>query len=306
MIILFGPTGVGKTDLSQLIAHNLPVEIINMDMGSFYTPLTIGTAKPDWQHQSVRHHLFDIINQPNYYTVAEYRNDVLRVSAEIRSRGAIPLVVGGSAFYLASLFFPPREGTVSETDFHPSGPESDWWHQLAQIDPERARAIHPHDHYRIKRALAVWHTTGKRPSELAPVYQPVDERVVLIHLTRDRADLFARINARVAQMMQAGWIDEVARLRGTAWDAFIKEKKIIGYDDILVYLEHQNGITREELIEIIAAKTRRYAKRQEMFWNKLVRDLQHVPPSSAPVIQSVNLTLTDVELYIKQLLKTIS
>lgn len=306
MILLFGPTGVGKTDLSELIARNLHVEIINMDMGSFYTPLTIGTAKPDWQHQPVRHHLFDIINQPANYTVADYRADVIRVSTDIRSRGAIPLVVGGSAFYLASLFFPPQSGQSLHDDIQPAGPEHEWWQQLLAIDPERARAIHPNDHYRIRRALVLWYATGKKPSELAPVYQPIDSNVTIIHLTRNRDDLFARINARVAHMMRAGWIEEVARLRGTNWEPFIKEKKIIGYDDILSYLDHPEAMSHEMLIESIAAKTRRYAKRQEMFWKKLVRDIQQAQPEIAPNIQSVNLTLTDVELYIKQLLKTIS
>ena len=104
-LIIYGPTGVGKTDLALDLAQHIPIEIINMDMGQFYTPLSIGTAKPDWKNSPVPHHLFDIINEPRNFTVSEYRILFYKKVGEIIERGNLPVVVGGSGFYLHSLLF---------------------------------------------------------------------------------------------------------------------------------------------------------------------------------------------------------
>src|SRR5205809_276369 len=99
MLIIYGPTGVGKSELALTVASQMPAEIINMDVGQLYTPFSIGTAKPDWRHQTIPHHLFDAINEPKQYTVVEYRNAVFKLVSDIRERGAIPILVGGSGFY---------------------------------------------------------------------------------------------------------------------------------------------------------------------------------------------------------------
>src|SRR5271156_1977599 len=103
MLIVYGPTGVGKTDLALAIAKRIPAEIINMDVGQFYTPLSIGTAKPDWKQSPIPHHLFDIINNPINYTVNDYRTVLYTTVKEILARGNLPILVGGSGFYLHSL-----------------------------------------------------------------------------------------------------------------------------------------------------------------------------------------------------------
>src|SRR5579863_9779399 len=108
MLIVYGPTGVGKTDVALAIAQHIPAEIINMDMGQFYTPLSIGTAKPDWKNSPIPHHLFDIIDTPINYTVAEYRTMLYKTVQEVIGRGNLPILVGGSGFYLHSLLFPPH------------------------------------------------------------------------------------------------------------------------------------------------------------------------------------------------------
>ncbi len=108
ILIIFGPTGVGKTACADHIAKSQPIEIINMDMGQLYTPLTIGTAKPDWQSSPVTHHMFDIINDPVNFTVAEYRSKVAALVQEIWQRNKLPVLVGGSGFYVRSLLFPPQ------------------------------------------------------------------------------------------------------------------------------------------------------------------------------------------------------
>ena len=105
-IIIYGPTAVGKTDFAEALAQRINGEIINADAAQFYTPLTIGTAKPDWRKAPVPYHLFDICDEPNNYSVAAYRADVERAVTSIASRGKIPIIVGGSGFYIHSLFFP--------------------------------------------------------------------------------------------------------------------------------------------------------------------------------------------------------
>ncbi len=114
ILIIYGPTGVGKTDIALAIASRIPAEIINMDVGQFYTPFSIGTAKPDWKNETAVHHLFDSIDTPRNYTVVEYRNVVQEKIKEITARGNIPILVGGSAFYLYTLLFPIHE--KSDTD----------------------------------------------------------------------------------------------------------------------------------------------------------------------------------------------
>lgn len=303
MIILYGPTGVGKTDLSLLLARYLTIEIITMDSGSFYEPLTIGTAKPDWKHQPVRHHLFDTVTDPDIpFSVMDFRRRIAPLLDEIKSRNAVPVLVGGSGFYLKSLFFPALE-TQSRGTFQSDAPTHELWQQLFEIDPVRAHSINRNDRYRILRALALWFNTGTLPSELAPVFDPI-ARAFIIHMTRERQDLYNRINQRVLDMILQGWIQEVAQL-SESWKSFVLEKKVIGYDDILRYLEH-NG-SQEFLIKTIQTKTRNYAKRQETFWRMLQKQLQQADPQETCVkMETLNLTYTNVELYIKQLLQEIT
>ena len=109
VIIIYGPTGVGKTECADYIASRLPIEIINCDMGQFYTPLSIGTAKPDWKAASVPHHLFDVIDTPKLFTVLEYRKRVQAIVHTIWKANKIPIIIGGSSFYISSLFFPPLQ-----------------------------------------------------------------------------------------------------------------------------------------------------------------------------------------------------
>ncbi len=312
MLIIFGPTAVGKTDIALRIAHQVQGEIINMDVGQFYKPLTIGTAKPDWQSISIPHHLFDIVDKPEHISVAQYREMLLPLLKEIWSRGKLPILVGGSGFYLKSIFFPPAALTIQSSYEHENKNVQELWQELCNVDPERALNIGNKDLYRIKRALAIWYGTGKKPSEYMPVYDPPSP-FTLLCLTRDRTQLYERINTRVIEMLHAGWIEETKKLQGTAWESFLKTKKIIGYDDILVYLQSQQSPQDlQQLIHVICKRTRNYAKRQLTFWKMLQKELT-TSMNKAPVanslfstIESVDLTLSDVDLYIKQLLNNVA
>lgn len=314
MIILFGPTAVGKTAFAELLARKLPVEIVNADMGQLYTPLSIGTAKPDWRNSSIPQYLFDIINEPRLISVTEYRDRVITSLKTIWARNNIPLLVGGSGFYLYSLFFPP-EGIAPISNSQEKeakaklAPEHERWNQLYEIDPKRALRIHPHDIYRINRALMIYFTTGIKPSEQEPHYQPLAS-YCFVSLSRDRKELYEVINNRTLIMLKQGWIQETQRLMGTEWQEFLINKKIIGYDDIIRYLIEGDfsEIKQKELAKVIAQKTRNYAKRQITFGSYLQDSLQKAISDcndTRSMCLDFNLTGNDPELYINQLLEQI-
>ncbi len=300
-LIVAGPTGVGKTDFVARLFKQWPIEIINGDMGQMYRSLTIGTAKPAWQKALVPHHLFDILSRPTYFSAMKYRERVGSLIEQIWDKGKLPIIVGGSSFYLLSLFFPMIESDGSSAIKTLSG--GDLWAELLRIDPKRAQAINPHDRYRIQRALDIWHTTGVKPSSYVPTFNPFAS-CILIWLDRDRADLYERINKRVTAMMQAGWLKEAKNLEKNEWNPFLRKKKIIGYD---IIFDHLSGIlTQEKLYAGIQKKTRNYAKRQITFWKSFKRKLEVAAalknPSDKPImIHELNLTHGDIESYIKQL-----
>ncbi len=312
-IALYGPTAVGKTDLSLAIAQQLSAEIINMDVGQFYAPLSIGTAKPDWRSFSTPHHLFDTIDSPRDFSVTEYRQIVLETMERIWKRNHVPLLVGGSGFYLSSLLFPPLSGSAEPAEAFPlllKDPKS-LWQELNNVDPLRAAALHPHDTYRIQRALQIWHTTQQKPSERQTRYQPPASHLI-IFLTRDRSELYARINERVKIMIKQGWIEEVERLIESPWKDFLQKKRLIGYPELIEYATHEKTADAlQKTLETIQQKTRNYAKRQETFWRMLEKKLAAVQstPSNAQLwskLITINLTIPTSDQYISDLLNSLS
>ena len=286
-ILVHGPTGVGKSETIEQIAATLPIEIVNCDVGQFYTAFSIGTAKPDWRSSKTRHHLFDVIDTPENFSVVKYKELITEKMAEIESRANIPVLVGGSGFYGKSLFFPPLQSAHDV-----SCSEKSSWEKLYELDPERAKALHKNDTYRIARACAIIQSGGSLSSQLAPHYDPLPGDCLVIFLTRTREELYSRINSRTYQMLTEGWIEEVMKLRGTPWESFLERKKLIGYTDILQYLKadiHDES-SKDRLIEIIQQRTRNYAKRQETFWKMFKRLLEPHFEKSNSMIAEVNLS----------------
>jgi len=311
IIVISGATATGKSDFAIKLARQVGGEIINADIGSWYCPLTIGTAKPDWRTESVPHHMFDILDQPEQFNVIRFRNMVQELSKEIWSRGHVPIVVGGSAFYVKSLWYHNYDLFTFKDDEQKieqelSGSDRlthDLWDELQQVDPVRAARIHCNDRYRILRALSIYKVTGQLPSKYEPVFDPIAPMVGIV-CVRDRQELYHRIDERVLIMLQSGWIEEVESLLGTPWEQFLLEKKIIGYDDIIRYLKSDRSVDAyKQLVELIQQKTRNYAKRQVTFLKKLKNEVDTSLQQTQPIefIEEMNLTLCDVGLYINGL-----
>lgn len=268
MLIITGPTGVGKTDCALAIASQVSSVIINADVGQFYTPLTIGTAKPDWRSSVTPHYLFDVINDPLNLSVVDYKKLLIPCLKNACDLQKLPIVVGGSSFYIQSIFFTPSVAVVEKKIYKKNTQEL--WAELVSIDPNRANNIAPTDRYRITRALDIWYNLGVRPSERAPKFDPITPALMVV-LTCAPTRLYERINARVIYMLQSGWIEEVCAL-SSLWQDFLLKKKLIGYDDIVQYIRTK-PFSYNELIAKIQQKTRNYAKRQMTFNRMLAKKL---------------------------------
>jgi tRNA dimethylallyltransferase len=308
VIILYGATGVGKTDTALFLGEHIPIEIINMDVGQFYTPFSIGTAKPDWKQSTIPHHFFDIINEPASMTVVTYRVRTLRLIQDIISRGAIPVIVGGSSFYAYSLLF-SQETFVTQQSLVEKRNSAGDWDELYSIDPERALQIKKNDTYRIQRALEIWRTTHTKPGVFTTFYSPVAD-FLFLHITRDRQELYKRINDRVLDMIAKGWVGEVRKLDAQGWSPFIQDKKLIGYNELLDYTKQNNYENLTQTIECIQQRTRNYAKRQETFGRKIERDIMNakrvaIPPLNEYVgcVEKIKITHVDIKLYSEKLVQ---
>jgi tRNA dimethylallyltransferase len=280
-LIITGPTASGKTQLSEMIAVNRTCEIINADVGQFYKPLSVGTAKPDLATVSYKHHLFNLLDKPEDLSVVKYRNLVTDLVKDICSRGKIPVIVGGSLFYIKSLFFPPQELPTRDLNVQNNNldqinidnlSEDQQWELLQKIDPERAAVLHSNDHYRIGRALKIWIQTGTKPSAYKPILQPTFNALI-VYVEPDVSILKNRICLRTSLMINPedstkfGWIEEAEALVGTEWEEFLKTKNLIGYTEIFDWIKAgKNKSELPELISKIQIKTTQYAKRQRTFW----------------------------------------
>lgn len=294
-ILIIGATGVGKSEVALQVAGVLPAQIVNADMGQLYTPLSIGTAKPELPHATVAHHMYNVVDDPRSLDARTYRDMLEVVLHKIREQGSYAVVVGGSGLYGMSLVYPPQRIKEGDTAVAEGGGVYTW-QRLQEIDPERAHEIHPHDQYRIQRALQLYEATGQRPSLYKPIYDPVG-RLVVVWVKREKEELRARITQRAQQMLEQGWIEEVHGMMGTAWEQFLREKKIIGYDMIVGWLA-EGKTERRELLEKIIKKTIAYAKQQETYWKMFVKKIREHPEHK---VVECDLTEGEVGLYISHI-----
>lgn len=277
VIVIVGPTAVGKTELSMHIAKNIQGEIISGDSMQIYRGMDIGTAKiKSDEMQAIPHHMIDIKNPDEAYSVAQFQTDVRRHITEIHERGNIPILVGGSGLYIESTLydfsFSDQERDHAYTERLEKMIEQDGiaplYAQLEKVDPEQAAKIHPNNHRKVIRALEVYKTSGTTMSE----QQKKDEKEPLfdslyIGLEMNRQLLYERINSRVDQMVEAGLINEVKTLMDKGYHNE-KSMQAIGYKEIIPFLGGE--ITEDEAVTLLKRNSRRFAKRQfTWFKNRL-------------------------------------
>ncbi len=261
LLVIAGPTASGKSRLALDLASRLGGVIVAADSRTVYRDFDIGTAKPSPEElASVPHRLIDVADPRDTYTVARYKADATAAVQEARDQGMLPMLVGGTGFYIRSMI-----GGLSIPEVPPQ-PElrarfealANPIDQLAEVDPVTARRLHPNDRVRIIRALEVHAVLGKPLSEAATrVEPPYDVLYLAIGMERDR--LYERINARTHLMFEQGLEDEVERLV-ERYGEDLPLLSTLGYAETLDYLRGRTD--QEEAVRLIQQHTRQYAKRQ--------------------------------------------
>ncbi|MCF6290665.1 MAG: tRNA (adenosine(37)-N6)-dimethylallyltransferase MiaA [Desulfobacterales bacterium] len=288
IIILAGPTGVGKTSLSLEIAEKYSAEIVGVDSMQVYRYMDIGTAKPTPAERArAPHHLIDFIDPADHYTAGRYVVDAWAAIREIRGRGRIPFLVGGTGMYLQSLLsglFSHQPGSLSGDNeksrlawreslkkrLAKEGREP-LYQELRKYDPVSAARIHPNDSQRLLRALEIFFSTGIPWSEHLARQQAMKGKAKTGHLLklglfREREQLYQRINMRVELMVAAGLKDEVQGLLDMGYHGGLKPMQSIGYLHMVRYLAGHR--TWDETIRQLARDTRQYAKRQYTWFKR--------------------------------------
>jgi tRNA dimethylallyltransferase len=274
---LTGATATGKTDVALQLAQRLRAEIVSLDSMTIYRGMDIGTAKPTAEEQAVvPHHLLDIVEPADEYSVAQYVSDAAATVAAIRNRGRAVLFVGGTPLYLKSLLRgmfdgPPANWELREeieAELEQVG-QAALHERLQQVDPLAASAIHPHDTRRMIRALEVFRATGEPLSHQQLQFddgRSADECRVFV-LRRERTELHRRIEGRVEAMIDVGLVAEVEGLIAGGKQLGRTARQAVGYQEALAYLAGESS--RDQMIERIQVRTRRFAKRQGTWFRSL-------------------------------------
>ena len=260
VIVITGPTAVGKTKLSIEIAKRLQTDIINGDAYQIYQKMNIGTAKPtDDEKQGVTHHYMDFLDSSKTYSIAEFQKGVRECIDDLTSKNKVPLIVGGSGLYIDSVIKNYQfleEKRSNEQSKYDSLTNEELHQVLANLDPDKASEIHPNNRKRVLRTIElissnVDNTSRSKKNEL--VYD-----ALIIFLNDNRESLYDRINKRVDKMLADGLIEEVKNIGINNYS--MTSKVAIGYKEVIQYLN--NEIDYNEMVELIKKNSRHYAKRQ--------------------------------------------
>jgi tRNA dimethylallyltransferase len=278
LVVIVGPTGTGKSDLSldlasRLIAAGRPAEIVNADAMQLYRGMDIGTAKLSVaQRRGIPHHLLDVLDVTDEATVARYQTDARAAISGIVERGAVPILVGGSGLYVSSVVydfqFPgtdPELRARLETELLDQGPGL-LYERLKAVDPGAAARIGASNGRRLVRALEIVELTGAPHTAALPSEPVYWMPAVTIGLRLPREDLTPRLDARVEQMWAAGLVDEVDRLIPAGLESGVTASRAIGYAQALGQL--RGTISQAEAIEATQQLTRRYARRQVSWFKR--------------------------------------
>jgi len=285
VIVICGPTGVGKTGFAIELALRFNGEIVGADSMQIFRRMDIGTAKPTAEEQArIPHHMVDIVDPDNAFDAVVYAHQADRCIADLVMRSKTPFIVGGTGLYIKALMHgltakAPTDASVRaqlQNELKSSGPEA-LHRRLQQFDPQSAKRIHPHDSYRIMRALEVLEITGR--SIAAHHHEHGFSRsryqALYIGLTMPREMLYERINTRVDTMLETGFADEVRTLLGCGYGLELKPMQSLGYRHIADWVHGR--LTWEEAIRTMKRDHRRYAKRQ-MTWFGAIPSMNWLAP----------------------------
>lgn len=289
LLCIAGPTASGKSAIARAIAQKWPCEIINVDSATIYCGMDIGTAKPSRKERlSIQHHLLDLLDPLESYSAAAFRRDALRCVEDIRARGRLPVLVGGTMLYFKAL----REGL---NDLPTADPEIrkelerkaaalGWpaMHAaLNLIDPATAARLSPNDSQRIQRALEIWHISGKTMSALLHAPEQTDKPLATVTLSlepTERSNLHQRIALRFDQMLEEGLVKEIQALRSRGdLHTDLPSIRCVGYRQFWSMLEGE--VTPAQAREQAIAATRQLAKRQ-LTWLRSLPDRLSVQADS--------------------------
>jgi tRNA dimethylallyltransferase len=270
LVIILGPTAVGKTELTLALAQTIHAEIVNADSQQVYRFLDTGTSKPSKvERERVPHHLIDVVNPDEEFNAAIYRRLATAAIREIVKRGVPAVVCGGTGLYLKALtgglFAGPGrdselraklEREIAETGLAPL------YHRLITVDPSANRNIHPNDRQRVIRALEVYQSTGRPLSAWQNEHRFHEQsfEVLKIGLERERSQLYDLINARAESMIRAGLLDEVRGLLARGYGLDLKPLRSVGYRQMGEVIKEIKKLP--EALEEMKQETRRLAKRQ--------------------------------------------
>jgi len=290
LICICGPTASGKTGLAVALAKKLDAEVVSCDSMQIYRGMNVGTAKPDAaEMDGVPHHLLDVADPGESWSVSRWVSAAAAAAEDVFARGRVPVVVGGTNLYIDSLLSgrgfaaagDPALRAALAADYDRLGGEA-FRESLSRVDPERAALLAPGDKKRLVRAMEVWRLTGKTITEhdaetraLPPRWDSL--RVALDYA--DRADLYARIDARVDEMAERGLFEEARWLLSLDLPAGATALQAIGYKEAAACLRGE--CPRSEALELIRRASRRYAKRQ-LTWLRRDAGLRWIRWTGAP------------------------
>ena len=289
VLCVVGPTASGKTALGVWLAQQYNGEVVSCDSMQIYRRMDIGTAKPTKEEmQGIPHHMIDIADPEEDYSAERYRREAIPVVDDILARGKLPVIVGGTGFYLDALLN-GHDFAVKST-----GWREKWqarydeegiqplWEALQEVDPESATRLHPMDTKRIIRALEVWYETGETISAHNAATRLLPPRYTALKLGLNyetRADLYARIDARVEEMAASGLADEVRALLESGVSSGCTAMQAIGYKELCAAVEDDGDLTAA--LDEVKLRSRQYAKRQ-LTWFRRDRTTQWYRHGSQP------------------------
>jgi len=304
-LAIIGPTASGKSTIAVEIAKKIKGEVIGLDSRQIYKDMAIGTAQPSINEQrGVSHHLIGIKPPSEEISAGAYSKLVLDVAKDIKSRNHIPVLCGGSGLYYRALtqgIFDESKTDLKirkelENDYDQHGSKT-LMSQLISIDPDYAKNVHPNNKKRLIRALEIYQSTGKTPTQHYNKQSNSSKNNTLdlftIYLEWEKSELNNRIKTRTKEMLKAGWIDEVKQLLKDYSDAIIPPLDSIGYREIVSYIDDK--ITLRSLEKIIAIKTRQFSVRQIKWFNKESIDLTIKMKSNKSISQICDQIIYEIQ-----------